>query len=190
MYCTVGSTFGVNSFSSNVQLAQPVVAQPTMAPMVVVAQPLPQQVVFLQQTVAVTQLPYAGHTHIERYGGEQCGCDNDAETCVCAWCFPICAAGKVAAFATTPRGTPPGDGACVVWACASYCCFPCVHGVARQRLEERLTVPGQPETPLNFCQACCIDSYLCLWCSLAQELRAIKNAQQRGGAPDVVAAVR
>ena len=188
--CVGGSVFTVNSAPP--PLAQPVVAQPVMA---VAAQPVqlvmhqPPQAVYVQQQQQQPP-PHAGHTHIERYGGDQCGCDNDLETCACAWCFPVCASGTVAAFAMTPRGMQPNDSTCVVWAMMSYCCFPCVHGSVRQQLERRLTMKGQPETPIDFCRACCIDSYCLPCCSLAQELRAIKSAQERGGAPEAVTAVR
>ena len=37
-------------------------------------------------------------------------------------------------------------------------------------MERRLTMQGQPETPIDFFRACCIDSYCLPCCSLAQEV--------------------
>ena len=155
-------------------------------------QPTPQQaygsqlVEFKPQVVINLQTPYQGYHFIEQYGGSQFSCDNDFDICIFSWCLPICGAGKVAEFAMTPRNMPPSSCTCCAYAFMSYCCFPCVHGSIRQQLELRLTVPGAQPVPIDFIRACLIDSYCLPCCSVAQELRAIKNARRLGGGPDLV----
>jgi len=101
------------------------------------------------------------------WSADFCGCFEDPNSCVCAYCCPCVVVGQLVEI--IDQGTTSCGTAGCLYCLLSWVGVPCLYSCGyRGRLRAKYGLPPAP------CGDCCTDCWL-PWCSLSQQYRELQH---------------